>query len=245
MSTWFSVDTPEAIERVMAAWDDAPIENTELLSMILETAKEQVATYAGTDTPGILPGIPGPPGPEGPAGPQGPAGPAGPTGATGAQGPAGATGAQGPTGPTGPTGAQGPAGPTGPQGPAGTPVQDTGWRNVTALCDPAVLGGGTLRVRRWGPLVQWKLIGGGTSATQGKLMAIPSEFQPDNQPWDRPTAAVGRHGNTTTATLNLGQALAWASDIYIGGTGGVDSACSAYLTYLVDRPWPATYPGVG
>lgn len=52
MVTWFSVEgsTPaEALaaqERLVAAWPDAPVANLEVAAMILETAREQVLSYA-------------------------------------------------------------------------------------------------------------------------------------------------------------------------------------------------------
>lgn len=56
--TWYSVTntadpTPEeedARDRLMAAWPDAPIENLEVLSMVLLTARDQVIAYAPTPT---------------------------------------------------------------------------------------------------------------------------------------------------------------------------------------------------
>lgn len=46
MADWYSVATPEETERLLGAWSDAPIENTELCGLILETAQEQVIAYA-------------------------------------------------------------------------------------------------------------------------------------------------------------------------------------------------------
>lgn len=46
MVDWYSVATPEQTTRLLGAWSDAPIENEELCSLILETAQEQVLEYA-------------------------------------------------------------------------------------------------------------------------------------------------------------------------------------------------------
>lgn len=46
MATWFSVNTPDETERLIGAWSDAPIENAELIGMLLEIAREQVEAYA-------------------------------------------------------------------------------------------------------------------------------------------------------------------------------------------------------
>lgn len=50
---WYtaSEDQPEEVERVLAAWEDAPVDNLELLRMILHTARDQVLAYA----PAVLP----------------------------------------------------------------------------------------------------------------------------------------------------------------------------------------------
>lgn len=49
MSSWYTADTADAQQRVVAAWKDAPIANVELLKMILEVAREQVCEYAPQD----------------------------------------------------------------------------------------------------------------------------------------------------------------------------------------------------
>lgn len=46
---WYSVDTTDEQERLVAAWPDAPVTNLELLEMILDVAKEQVVAYGDTD----------------------------------------------------------------------------------------------------------------------------------------------------------------------------------------------------
>lgn len=48
MVDWYSVETSDEQERLVAAWPDAPIENLELCGLILETAQEQVLAYAPT-----------------------------------------------------------------------------------------------------------------------------------------------------------------------------------------------------
>lgn len=52
-STWFTApdDDTEAIDRLTAAWDDAPIENLETLRFILSTAKDQVLADAPAPIP--------------------------------------------------------------------------------------------------------------------------------------------------------------------------------------------------
>ncbi|MGX1931717.1 hypothetical protein [Microbacterium resistens] len=53
MVTWYSADAtdPATVDRVVAAWGDAPIENLEVLGMILDVAKEQVIAYAPAPAP--------------------------------------------------------------------------------------------------------------------------------------------------------------------------------------------------
>lgn len=48
MANWYTVDTTDEQDRLVAAWADAPIENLELCGLILETAREQVLAYAPT-----------------------------------------------------------------------------------------------------------------------------------------------------------------------------------------------------
>ncbi|MDT0142791.1 hypothetical protein [Microbacterium sp. PRC9] len=45
-STWFASDTPDAQERLVQVWSDAPIENEELCGMLLDVAQTQVLSYA-------------------------------------------------------------------------------------------------------------------------------------------------------------------------------------------------------
>ena len=49
MSSYFNVDSDQAIERLVGAWPDAPVEQLEVLDMILFTARQQVETYAPAD----------------------------------------------------------------------------------------------------------------------------------------------------------------------------------------------------
>lgn len=44
--TWYSIATPEEKERLLGAWSDAPIENVELCSMLLDVARQQVVAFA-------------------------------------------------------------------------------------------------------------------------------------------------------------------------------------------------------
>lgn len=46
MATWFTTSPSEEVDRLRAAWEDAPVENMEVLGFILETAQEQVLAYA-------------------------------------------------------------------------------------------------------------------------------------------------------------------------------------------------------
>lgn len=43
---WYTVDTTGQAERLLGAWPDAPTEQEELCSMLLEVAKEQVIAFA-------------------------------------------------------------------------------------------------------------------------------------------------------------------------------------------------------
>lgn len=43
---WYSADTDDAVDRLVAAWSDAPVENLEVCQMILEVAREQVVEFA-------------------------------------------------------------------------------------------------------------------------------------------------------------------------------------------------------
>lgn len=65
---WYTAsdDQPEEVERVLAAWEDAPVDNLEVLGMILDTAREQVLAYAPATVPptvtgGYIVGTPTPP----------------------------------------------------------------------------------------------------------------------------------------------------------------------------------------
>lgn len=50
MPAWYTADTPEAQQRVRAAWADAPVQNAELLGMLLTVARGQVLGY-GIEAP--------------------------------------------------------------------------------------------------------------------------------------------------------------------------------------------------
>lgn len=56
--TWYSVVDEEAQQRLEAAWEDAPIENLEVLGMLLTTAREQVIAYAPAPDEGADPDDP-------------------------------------------------------------------------------------------------------------------------------------------------------------------------------------------
>jgi len=43
---WYSVEGTDAQDRLLAAWEDAPVENLETLGMLLSTATRQVIAYA-------------------------------------------------------------------------------------------------------------------------------------------------------------------------------------------------------
>lgn len=46
MAEWYGVADEEAQQRVLGAWKDAPLDNLEVCSMILATAREQVLACA-------------------------------------------------------------------------------------------------------------------------------------------------------------------------------------------------------
>jgi hypothetical protein len=51
MVTWYTADTAEAQQRVKAAWVDAPVQNAELLGMLLTVARDQVIAFAPSPAP--------------------------------------------------------------------------------------------------------------------------------------------------------------------------------------------------
>ncbi|GAB6857867.1 hypothetical protein [Microbacterium xylanilyticum] len=51
MVTWYTADSPEAQARVRAAWADAPVQNAEVLGMLLTVAKDQVIAFAPEPAP--------------------------------------------------------------------------------------------------------------------------------------------------------------------------------------------------
>lgn len=50
---WYTAteDQPDEVERLLAAWPEAPVENLEVLGMILGTARDQVLAYAPASFP--------------------------------------------------------------------------------------------------------------------------------------------------------------------------------------------------
>lgn len=45
MVAWYSVATPDEVTRLVGAWRDAPIENEEVIGLILSVAREQVLKF--------------------------------------------------------------------------------------------------------------------------------------------------------------------------------------------------------
>lgn len=50
-STWYATAPQAAVDRLLAAWSDAPIENLETLGFILSTARDQVLAAAPAAIP--------------------------------------------------------------------------------------------------------------------------------------------------------------------------------------------------
>ena len=46
MTNWYSAETSDEQERLLAAWSDAPVENIEITGMLLEVARIQVMAFA-------------------------------------------------------------------------------------------------------------------------------------------------------------------------------------------------------
>lgn len=46
MTTFLNVDTAEQVERLQMLWFDAPVDQDELLGMVLDVAREQVIAFA-------------------------------------------------------------------------------------------------------------------------------------------------------------------------------------------------------
>ncbi|QDZ14765.1 hypothetical protein [Humibacter ginsenosidimutans] len=44
--TWYTTEPQEQVERLEAAWPEAPVENLDLLAMILDVAQTQVLAFA-------------------------------------------------------------------------------------------------------------------------------------------------------------------------------------------------------
>lgn len=117
------------------------------------------------------------------------------------------------------------------------------WRNVTSLCDPAVIVDGKLFLFRSRSQVAWQFVGG-PDTVEGKLLDVADEYQPENQPWVRPAVNINRSGRLLESTLNLGSATAWAATLNITGNGNTfDQQCSALLSYPCLRPLPTAWPG--
>lgn len=50
-STWYTTTPQAQVDRLLAAWEDAPIENLETLGFILSTARDQVLAAAPAPVP--------------------------------------------------------------------------------------------------------------------------------------------------------------------------------------------------
>lgn len=51
MATWYTATSSEEQQRIKGAWPDAPVQNTELLGMLLDVAREQVVAFAPAPAP--------------------------------------------------------------------------------------------------------------------------------------------------------------------------------------------------
>lgn len=51
MATWYTVATPDEVERLVGAWADAPITNEEVIGFILGVARDQVLDFAPAPAP--------------------------------------------------------------------------------------------------------------------------------------------------------------------------------------------------
>lgn len=51
MVTWYTAEDAAAQQRVKAAWVDAPVQNVELLGMLLSVARDQVLAFAPAPAP--------------------------------------------------------------------------------------------------------------------------------------------------------------------------------------------------
>lgn len=45
MTTWYSTDDEAALNRLIAAWPDAPVELEEVLELLVDVARQQVTAY--------------------------------------------------------------------------------------------------------------------------------------------------------------------------------------------------------
>lgn len=62
MATWYTAEPAEQVQRIRGAWVDAPVQNIEVLQMLLDVAREQVVAFAPAPAP-VPQGepVPGPP----------------------------------------------------------------------------------------------------------------------------------------------------------------------------------------
>lgn len=51
MTDWYNVDDDDAVEILVAAWPDAPVENLDTCALLLDKALEQVWAYAPESEP--------------------------------------------------------------------------------------------------------------------------------------------------------------------------------------------------
>lgn len=122
---------------------------------------------------------------------------------------------------------------------------DTGWRDVSALYDGAVVSGGVITVRRIGNLVEMRMLVGwaqSTTTTGLTVLTLPSGFRPPANDYQ---TFQGRNfaGRGTPAGF-LG------SDHLIQANGAVSVyGCTATVTITADpkwvtgEAWPSSLPG--
>ncbi|WP_336647511.1 hypothetical protein [Microbacterium sp. MMO-10] len=116
---------------------------------------------------------------------------------------------------------------------------DTGWRDVSSLCDPTVLGSGKVHVFKTPGRVTWRLIGPVLKA--GTLMtSLPTGYRVDAPNWLAPAVTVYRSGAPTSGVFGLGGS---GSGLEVSGAFVPDTSSTAYLDYASLLPWPATLPG--
>lgn len=116
---------------------------------------------------------------------------------------------------------------------------DTGWRDVSSLCDPTVLGSGKVHVLKTPGRVTWRLMGPVLKA--GTLMtSLPTGYRVDAPAWLAPAATVYRSGAPTSGVFSLGGS---GSGLEVSGAFVPDASSVVYLDYVSLLPWPATLPG--